>query len=123
MSTVIICAALVLICVFSVRSYLKKMKHGCCGAGGYDEKKIRPKDRELSHYSYARRIQIEGMSCKNCAIRIANAFHERDGFYAEVNQKEGFALVRMKKRVSDEELRKIIAQAGYRAIKIDPAGL
>lgn len=121
MSTVIICAVLILICVFSVRSYIGKMKHGCCGAGGDDEKKIRPKDRDLSHYPCARRLQIQGMSCKNCALRVANAFHEREGFYVEVSLKENCALVRMKHPVSDEELGKIVAQAGYTVTGAEPA--
>ena len=48
--TVLICLALLLIVVFSVRSYLKKLKTGCCGSGGDQVKRVRPGDRDVSHY-------------------------------------------------------------------------
>ena len=51
--TVLICLALLLIVVFSVRSYLKKLKTGCCGSGGDQVKRVRPGDRDVSHYPYA----------------------------------------------------------------------
>ena len=75
--TVIICAVLALIAALAIRSYVKKLQNGCCGAGGDSEKRLRPPDRELSHYPYAWRIKIDGMSCKRCALRIENAFHEK----------------------------------------------
>ena len=34
MANAIIIAVLVLICVFAVRSYCRKLKQGCCGGGG-----------------------------------------------------------------------------------------
>ena len=68
--TVIICAVLALIAALAIRSYVKKLRNGCCGAGGDSEKRLRPPDRELSHYPYAWRIKIDGMSCKRCALRV-----------------------------------------------------
>ena len=37
--TVIICAVLALIAALAIRSYVKKLRNGCCGAGGDSEKK------------------------------------------------------------------------------------
>lgn len=42
MGTAIIVAVIIVICVFAVRSYIKKLSHGCCGVGGDDEKNFRP---------------------------------------------------------------------------------
>lgn len=119
-STVIICVVLAVFCVFAVRSYIKKLKHGCCGAGGDDVKRVRPKDKNISHYPYACKIGIEGMSCKNCAMRIENAFNEREGFCAKVNLKQRSAIVRMKQPVPDMELKELVQQAGYRAVSLEP---
>ena len=35
---------------FGVRSYMKKLSHGCCGSGGDSEVRIRPADRDISHH-------------------------------------------------------------------------
>lgn len=113
MPTAIICIVLIVICVIAVRSYCKKLKNGCCGAGGDAVKRIRPADKEAEHYPYSCRIGIDGMTCKNCALRVENAFHEREGFYAQVHLKEHCAVVYMKTPVPEPELRQIVQRAGY----------
>lgn len=118
MATAIIVIILIIIGVFSIRSYRKKLSNGCCGAGGDEVKKMPPADRDISHYLYTKTIHIDGMSCKNCANRITNAFHEKEGFYAEVNLKKKSALVRMKQPVTDKELKEIIEQTGYTVVDI-----
>lgn len=119
MGTIIICAIIIAICIFAVISYWKKLRSGCCGAEGDAIKKIKPIDKDLSHYPYQCTIGIGGMTCKNCAARIENAFHSRDGYYAQVSLKQKIAVVRMKTRVSDEELRSIVIRAGYSATSIE----
>lgn len=113
MSTAIIVVILLVICFFGIRSYVKKLKNGCCGGGGDEIKKIPPADSDLTHYPCVRKIEIEGMTCNNCAIRIENAFHKQEGFYAKVNRKQNCALVHMKKPVDDRELTQIVVKAGY----------
>ena len=119
--TVIICAVLALIAALASRSYVKKLRNGCCGAGGDSEKRLRPPDRELSHYPYAWRIKIDGMSCKRCALRIENAFHEKDGFYAKVSLKNKEAIVFTKSKASRQELTGIVERAGYRLLSLEQA--
>ena len=106
--TVLICLALLLIVVFSVRSYLKKLKTGCCGSGGDQVKRVRPGDRDVSHYPYAKVVRVEGMHCQNCARRIENAFNAKEGFYAKVDLGKKTALVRSKREVPDEELKQVV---------------
>ena len=113
MATAIICTFLVIICIFGIKSYLKKLSHGCCGSDGDTEKRIRPSDQDKSHYQYLYKVRIDGMTCQNCAVRIENAFHEKDGFLAKVNLQQSEAVVRTKEAVSEEELRKVIRDRGY----------
>lgn len=122
-STVIICVVLAAVCIFAVRSYVKKLKHGCCGSGGDAVRRIRPRDRDAGHYPYACRIHIDGMSCKNCALRVENAFHEREGYLAEVQLQQNCALIRMKQPVPEEELKEIIRRAGYCALRVEQASV
>lgn len=121
LSTVIICLVLALICVLGIRSYIKKLKNGCCGTSGDEVKRVRPSDRDVEHYSYARRIVIEGMHCRNCALRIENAFNQREGFYATVDWKRGYALVCTKQPVEDDELRQVVLRCGYEAVRFTAA--
>lgn len=112
--TIIICVVLALIAALAIRSYLKKLRNGCCGAGEDGVKKVWPSDRNIEHYSYGWKIKIDGMSCKNCALRIENTFHEKEGFYAKVSLKNREAVVYVKSPVPKQELVEIVERAGYR---------
>lgn len=121
MATGIILCIIVIIFVFSIRSYIKKLAHGCCGAGGDDVKKIKPKDKNLSNYDFEYKVCIEGMTCSNCKKRVENSFNERDGFYAVVNLKQKEAVVRAKHKATEEEIKGIVQKSGYRAISVSNA--
>ncbi len=118
--TIVICVVLGVICVLGVRSYLKKLKTGCCGSGGDEVKRVRPVDSDKSHYPYAKVVRIEGMHCQNCVKRVENAFHSQDGFYTKVDLAKGTALVRSKREVSDQELKQIVRKLGYSPVSVEP---
>ena len=113
LGTIVICVVLAIICVIAVISYVKKLKNGCCGAQGDEVKRIKPKDKDISHYAYLKRVAIEGMHCKNCALRVENAFNERDDCYASVNLKQNCAIIRSKNQLDDMEIRRTVERAGY----------
>jgi copper chaperone CopZ len=112
MSTAVIVVLLVIICVFSVKSYAKKLSHGCCG-GGDVGKKVRVKDKNKSEYPYCVSITIDGMTCNHCKARVENALNSLDGVWAEVNLAKKKAVVRMKERLTDDELKSCITSEGY----------
>ena len=91
MGTAIVLLILVVVVIFSIRGYLKKTRYGCCGSGG-GEQRVKPDDRNPAHFPYEYEVGVDGMKCQNCAIRVENAFHERDGFLAKVNLKENCAV-------------------------------
>lgn len=76
-ATIIICVVIAAICIFAVISYRKKLKNGCCGGGGDEVKHVKPQDTNVNDYDHVYRMDIEGMHCKNCAMRIENAFNEQ----------------------------------------------
>lgn len=119
-STAAICAVLALICIFAIWHYIKKLKNGCCGGGGDEERRIRLADSDAAHYPYVCKIGIEGMRCKNCAIRVENAFNRQDGYYATVDLRRHCALVRTKQPVADDELRRVVLRTGYQPVSIGP---
>ena len=113
MGTVIIGIILIVICIFAVKNYVKKLQNGCCGTGGNNLKKRKSADENASHYPYAYRVLIEGMTCRNCAIRIENAFHAYEGYYAQVDLKKSTATVHVKEAVDEFDLKQIVTRAGY----------
>lgn len=117
-STVIICIVLVIIAVFALKSSLKRFSRGCCGTGGEKESVIQAADTDKSHYPYEKQIVVEGMTCKNCAARVENAFHQTEGFYASVNLGKGMLTLLSKEPVEDGIIRSIVAKAGYMAREI-----
>lgn len=59
MSTIIICAILVVICFFGIRSSMKRVSNGCCGTGD-DVKKVKAEDTDVSHYPYHFEVEVSG---------------------------------------------------------------
>ena len=118
MSTVIIVAAIAVICVFGIKSYVKKLSYGCCGAGDEPAKKIKVADKNEADYPHCAKVGVEGMTCKNCKIRVENYFNEKDGVWAEVDLKNKSALVRSKEVFSEKEIRDTVSRAGYTATSV-----
>ena len=48
---VIILIIIVLICIYSIKSYMKKLQNGCCGGESEPNKKHVLKIKNISHYS------------------------------------------------------------------------
>ncbi len=118
--TVAIIIALALICFFAIRSYIRKLTHGCCGTGsagsagsaGCDNKR-RLRNADLSGYTHRYSVKIGGMTCKNCALRIENAFNRQEGLAARVDFKTGLAEVASNSQIAELTLRKTIVELGY----------
>lgn len=112
MTTAIIIVLLVGVCAFAVWSYLKKLSHGCCGAGGDKEQKI-SKTADLSEFKYNYSVKIGGMTCKNCAVRIENAFNRQEGMFGQVDFKCGTAEVSAKEPLPEIIIRQTVIGLGY----------
>lgn len=112
-ATAVIIILLIVIAVFSIRSYSKKLKSGCCGAGGDEEKKVRVSDKDPSHYPFRAKIGVEGMTCNHCKQRVENALNAEEGVWAQVDLEKKSADIRMKTELSEQFLRRIIMKSGY----------
>lgn len=112
MTTAIIIILLVGACVVAVRSYAKKLSRGCCGAGGDKERKV-TKAADLSEFRYSYSVKISGMSCKNCAARIENAFNRQEGIFAQIDFKRSTAVVYTKEPLPEIAVRSTIVGLGY----------
>lgn len=119
MSTVIICAILVVICIVGLKSYEKRLTSGCCGASSQKTvKKQKVRDRDLSHYPYRKILKIDGMMCSNCVNHVENSLNSLGGVWARVDLMEETADVYMKEPMDTERLKQAVADAGYRVYKV-----
>ncbi len=113
-ATVIICIAIAALLAVGILSTRKRISVGCCG-GSADPAPRRAKvtDRDLHHYPLEKTVEIDGMHCRNCTIRVENALDSLDGVLAKVSLRPGRAEVHMKREIADPVLRRAVSDAGY----------
>ena len=92
----------------------RKMRRGggCCG----ERETVAlngVRDRDKSHYPYRAELEIGGMTCENCARRVANALNALEGTWAVVRFGARRAEVRTKTPPDEQTLRRAVAAAGY----------
>lgn len=63
-------------------------------------------------------LKIEGMMCHHCTGRVDKALNEMDGVTATVSLEGKSAEVELSKDISDEELVKVVTDAGYEVVDI-----
>ena len=63
-------------------------------------------------------LKIESMMCNHCTGRVDKALNEMDGVSATVSLEGKCAEVELSKDISDEELVKVITDAGYEVVDI-----
>lgn len=110
---VIVVATVVVAVVLIVRKYiLAGGKAGCCEP----DESVRlkgPKDKDVANYPHEYKVEVTGMSCDNCANKIANSFNAENGTFAEVSLKDGEALVHTKETADANRLKQVVRNAGY----------
>lgn len=119
MSTAIICLTLIIICIYSIKSYTKKISHGCCGGESETIQSIKPKDKNKKNYSYCKKIGIEGMSCQNCQKRIENLFNQKDGCYLDIHLRKNIGFLYSKTILSNDDIINMIQSIGYHVTNIE----
>ncbi len=113
MGTAVILLVLLTICIFAVKSSLKRLRGGCCGGGSDMERRQPPLDGDRSHYFYEYTLSVGGMTCKNCAAHVENAFHRQEGFWAKADLRGKRVSVLTKEPKEEADLCRIVTQAGY----------
>lgn len=119
MSTAVICILIVVAAVFAVKSYMKRLTWGCCGSSGEKiPRRVKVKDRDISHYPWEKILKVDGMSCGSCAVRVENALNSLDGVWGRVDLAAEEAHVYMKQEYEDQVLRAAVRDAGYTVYRV-----
>ena len=65
-------------------------------------------------------VHIEGMCCQHCAKRVESALSSVTNVVsADVKFKKNLAVIRSREEVSDDEILKVITDAGYKVLSIE----
>ena len=76
------------------------------------------KDKNKSHYPYQYTLQIGGMTCDNCARRVENALNSLPGAWANVDVSSEKAVLRMKEKTGEVQIKDAVASSGYTVLDI-----
>lgn len=96
-----------------------KRRHGCCEADSAGGKRVRVKDKNPAHYPYCVRLTVSGMTCQKCRLRVENALNAKGNIWASVDLKDGSAVVRMKNKLPDGTLERIVSREGFVVVGIE----
>ncbi|MBP5701145.1 MAG: heavy-metal-associated domain-containing protein [Lachnospiraceae bacterium] len=118
LSNLIIILILLFVLFFSVKGAVSHFRGegSCCGGGGSE---VRIKPGKLSGVIAVKTVKIDGMHCKHCYTRVANALNSMDGVNAIVYGKKGKAVVKLGKDISDEEIIRVISDLDYRVVSVE----
>jgi len=116
--TIAVIVVLAIIIAAAVIAVCTNKKKGCCGTDTHD-KKIKVTDKHPDNYKYCVRLSISGMTCSHCKLKVENELNAKGTVWAEVDLKDGSALVRMKEELPDDTLRRIVSRAGYTVVGIE----
>ena len=122
MSTLIIIIGLLLI-AYAVYATIQKArgkaKSSCCGtAEAVLAKKV--EDTDESHYPYRYYVGIDGMSCSNCAARVANSINALGDTWANVQLGRKRAEVLAKNEKSEADFVSALSSTDYTVTSFTP---
>ena len=66
-----------------------------------------------------KQLIIEGMMCMHCVTSVTKALEALEGVTAKVNLKKQIAIVTLSKPITDDILKKVVADAGFTVTAID----
>ena len=118
MIDIIVILVIAVFVLLGVKSTIKHFKGegACCGGGGGS---LPPEKKKLENPVIGKKtVKISGMHCEHCVKAVTEAINKIDGAAAKVNLSENEAVVSYDRELDDEQLRKIVKDAGYRVVSI-----
>ena len=115
MINILLGVLLSLAAILALWRVIRRFRRGsaCCGEREKTVRRTGPARGRLGGAPYAAEIEIQGMTCENCARKIENALNELDGVRARVNYPERRATLRSSRPGMEAQARAKIREAGY----------
>lgn len=121
MINTIIIIALVCGIGFAIVTACQRYRKGsaCCGEHEETVARVKSGDRNKKHYPYKATLNIGGMTCENCAIRVENALNSLPDVLASVDIATKKATILTKEPLDEQSIRNAVSQAGYIVMSIE----
>ena len=110
---IVVLLVILMLAIFRAKKHFKG--GGCCGSGSTT---IRDKKTLTGPKIGEKVLNVEGMHCENCEIRVENALNRLDGVVCKVNLKKKTATVSYSAEVSDALLKETVERLGYEVTQI-----
>ena len=111
---ILIVIAVLALAIIGIRRRSKK--GGCCGGGGSP---VPVREKKLEGRVLGKKVvTISGMHCEHCVKAVTEAINKVDGASAKVNLSENEAVVSYDRELDEEQLKRIVKDAGYRVVSI-----
>ena len=120
MTDIIVILVIAVFVLLGVKSTIKHFKGegACCGGGGGSIVLDIP-DKKLDNPVLGKKVlKISGMHCEHCAKAVTEAINKIDGASAKVKLSENEAVVSYDRELDEEQLKRIVKDAGYRVVSI-----
>lgn len=120
MVDIIVVLIVVVLLGFALKGSIKHFKGDspCCG-GGDGTIVLDIPDKKLDKPVLGKKVlKISGMHCEHCVKAVTEAINKVDGASAKVNLSENEAVVSYDRELDEEQLRRIVKDAGYRVVSI-----
>ena len=118
MTDIIVILVIAVFVLLGVKSTIKHFKGegACCGGGGGS---LPPEKKKLENPVIGKKtVKISGMHCEHCAKAVTEAINKIDGASAKVKLSENEAVVSYDRELDEEQLKRIVKDAGYRVVSI-----
>ena len=118
MTDMIVILVIAVFVLLGVKSTIKHLKGegACCGGGGGS---LPPEKKKLENPVIGKKtVKISGMHCEHCAKAVTEAINKIDGASAKVKLSENEAVVSYDRELDEEQLKRIVKDAGYRVVSI-----
>ena len=118
MTDMIVILVIAVFVLLGVKSTIKHFKGegACCGGGGGS---LPPEKKKLENPVIGKKtVKISGMHCEHCVKAVTEAINKIDGASAKVNLSENEAVVSYDRELDEEQIRRIVKDAGYRVVSI-----
>lgn len=121
MSTVIILLILIIIAFYAFKNSFQHFKGegGCCGGGKCSAPMKMPKKTLKDPIVGSMQLNISGMHCQNCAVKLCNALNKIDGICANVVLENDLAIISFDRTIDTMELYSVVEDVGYKIVSID----
>ncbi len=121
-ATIIILIILAFVIYVALHASKERFQSGCCGGcgdGGCGSNlSIKKLKNSTGKVISKKKMVIEGMTCSHCSATVENAIGSIAGASAKVDLDKKEAVIKLRKVVADEALRKAVQDAGYSVVEI-----